>query len=40
MKTITNANVLQISEFKVKQSQQKLFLPGTWVWSRFYQGAN
>jgi hypothetical protein len=38
--TTTNANVLQTSEYKVKQSWQNIILLGEWVWNKSHQGVN
>jgi hypothetical protein len=40
VKITTNANVLQTSEYKVKQSWQNIILFGEQVWNKFYQGAD
>jgi hypothetical protein len=40
LKITINANVLQTSESKVRQSQQNVLLLGEWVWSRSNQGVD
>jgi hypothetical protein len=40
METITNANVLQINEYKVRQNWQIILLLREQVWSRYDQSAH